>query len=602
MSKYLKALIEETKNQYLAQKIDLENAELGGLGNRPSFVVNAHIFLKKFIENPGFFDLEFATRNFNENQFSAICEMVKKLAINDCNLKREFKITYYNFTNTPQAKHLFELLATIEFEILNFRAYGEHNNVTLCSSDIALLGSVIQKQKGLKKLKLARLTRSDGFSDDIATTLANAIRDNIGIEELDLSCSHLSTAQAGILGNVLGRHPSIHTLCLAECMRAGESINPLLEQLTHNPRLQHLHVTPVESMGARGVNLLAELISANTLVSLNLNSGYRAITSEGATLLANALSKNISLRFLDLSHCLFAFEDMLSILQACANEHCKVEVLDLTCCNKIKTADEGNNIGTRIAALLTRIPCLRILFLADNQFNNPNLLAISNAAANIPQLQVLDITRNEILKGIKPDPHESRELLLPRECNILLALAKATEKNPNIQKIYLLEEALWLGRDERHRILLDLSKMDEPSKGFVFYSWWITESNKGTRVDPQYIQATDRIAKACLRNRRNVIATFCLGSRMPATVASEPKYTPPAIYSSFFRSANFERNMLPLIFDFLAPRTLLFSKAAAAESATREKMGSPDAVASSSSSSASASSACAALPPRDPSV
>ena len=501
MSKNLETLIEETKKQYLAKGIDLEQETAGDWGNKLNFWVNALSFLNKFRDESGFFDLEFATHNFTENQFSVICEMLKKLVADEPDLQREFKITYYTLTGKPQSKHLFEMLGAIEFEILNFGSYEveyRQVDVQLWSSDVTQLASLIRKQKGLKGLKLASLTRSDEFSDAIATTLADAIRDNTNIEVLDLSWNNLSANGANTFGNVLSTHPSIHTLYLSECTKHDVSIAPLLAHLKPNPRLRQLHITPNKEMGIPGVNLIAEIISANHLTSLDLNSGFSAITAEGATILAAALSRNTSLVSLDVSYCHIGFEGISQILQACARKECKLEVLDLKRCNIEKAGSEDSKVGAEVAALLPHIPCLKRVSLADNQFNNPEVQKIASVAGSIPNLEILDVSLNQTYTGVEID-HDRRPRL-PEHHNILLALADSAESNPKIQKIYLLEEfSQQLGY--RPMIRIETSNLDKPSGGLVFYSWWINKDGS-VEVDPLYFQTIDRIGKACLSNRQ----------------------------------------------------------------------------------------------------
>ncbi|PFX18326.1 Nucleotide-binding oligomerization domain-containing protein 2 [Stylophora pistillata] len=225
-----------------------------------------------------------------------------------------------------------------------------------------ILANVLKENRTVTNLNLSR----NNIGDDGATGLAEALKSNVSLKELNLSRNKIGGVGAASLGEALNGETSLEVLDLRENKIGEAGFEALAEGLKSNSCLTKLSLFN-NSAGDTGVTALAKGLKSNSsLKELYLFSNN--LGDDGAAALADALSYSSCLTLLYL--CRNRIGDPgAAALALCLKDNASLKELNLS----------QNNIGdagvTTLAECLQQNTSLEKLYLNDNKISNVGVAA-----------------------------------------------------------------------------------------------------------------------------------------------------------------------------------------------------------------------------------
>ncbi|XP_048051929.1 NACHT, LRR and PYD domains-containing protein 12-like isoform X2 [Megalobrama amblycephala] len=234
------------------------------------------------------------------------------------------------------------------------------------------------------KLEILWLSRCKITAAGCAS-LTSALRSNSHLRELDLSMNKIGGRGLTRLSDGLkDPHCKLEKLKLIQCNITDKGCAALASALRSNSHLRELDLT-VNKIGDEGLMLLSDGLMDPNCKLEKLMLSQCNITAEGCAALVSALRSNSHLRELDLSMNKIGDEGLMLLSDGLKDLHCKLEKLELGCC---EITAEG---CAALASALRSNSHLRELYLTGNSLREASV---------------------ESLSALKDDPHYKLETLL----------------------------------------------------------------------------------------------------------------------------------------------------------------------------------------------
>ncbi|XP_029001475.1 leucine-rich repeat-containing protein 34 isoform X2 [Betta splendens] len=283
-----------------------------------------------------------------------------------------------------------------------------YNNIS--DEGVERLSGLLQEDSSLLSLDLM-------FNDILAggaEILSTVLQSNTTLRSLALSGNKLGSRGAVRLAGMLQRNHSLQELQLADCDLGVQGVIALTIALKSNTGLLSLDLSRalLSSLQEWAVHVSEMLVGNSHLVELHL--GRMGMTDAGMERLADGLTSNYSLRYLDL-RCNRVTRDGVSHLAKVLKLNPTLEVVDLSF-NRME--DEG---AVYLSEAITSPGCgLRELSVKGNSISAEGLLSLAQATGANTRLTHLYIWGNHLEE---PVCHAFRELmssgrLLPEQTDV----------------------------------------------------------------------------------------------------------------------------------------------------------------------------------------
>ena len=236
-------------------------------------------------------------------------------------------------------------------------------------------------------LTLHTLTLTLRISEAHVVALAEALKQNTSLTQLDLSYNDISAQGVAALAEALKHNTSLTQLDLSDNDISDQGAADLAEALKQNTSLTQLDLTD-NDISAQGAAELAEALKQNTsLTQLDLSDND--ISAQGAVDLAEALKHNTSLTQLDLSDNDISDQGAADLAEA-LKQNTSLTQLDLS----------DNDISAQGAADLAeglkQNTSLTQLNLSGNDISEGGAAALAEALKQNTSLTQLGLSRNSI--------------------------------------------------------------------------------------------------------------------------------------------------------------------------------------------------------------
>jgi len=281
--------------------------------------------------------------------------------------------------------HLAKCTGKVDSVIQNALEHGKIKKLCLLPSGHHLdEKSLIALANGLKKNQSVKslVFRVDLF-ERLSQALAEGLSATTALEELSLVLSTSDTNAINTLAEGIKQNVGLKTLLLNKCCLEDGQVASLIKALENHPSLQVLSVQG-NSCRAMGMVALSGLLQANNQKPFKLDLSKQNFCEDektfGVSFLAPALSENKSMRSLDLSHNSLSDVDVTYLASALA-ENQALEELKLVNCNI-------SNRGARILARqLRKMAGLKRLWLQENPFGIKGARSLYRATLQNWQLE-----------------------------------------------------------------------------------------------------------------------------------------------------------------------------------------------------------------------
>ena len=336
-------------------------------------------------------------------------------------LKDHFQLKSLNLNGNYMTELVSQDLANIIKHNLGLQELNLSDN-NLRSSAVLIVQALINHVQ-LKALDLGR----NKMTWKIAQDLASVIKTNSGLQQLDLSDNDLK-ASAVIILQALKDSCQLKSLNLNDNEMTGQVAEDLASVIKNNIGLQQLGISN-NNLKTSAFVILQALQGNSQLKGLNLSQNN--ISGQVSQELANVIKNNQNLEQLFLSD-----NDLKAsasvILQACNNS--QLEVLDLSR-NKIT-----GEIAKDLAGVIKNNLNLQKLGIADSNLKALAIIIIRALKCNF-HLRILDLSRNNMTGKVSED------------------LANVIKNNPDLEQLYLSDNELKASSSVILQALKDNSKL-----------------------------------------------------------------------------------------------------------------------------------------------
>ena len=221
------------------------------------------------------------------------------------------------------------------------------------------------------------------MTGEVAEDLADVIKNNPGLEELNLLNNSLGPSATVIL-QALKENSKLQVLNLSSNNIPGEVAIELADVIKNNPSLKELHLSN-NNLGPLAIMILQILKENSELVVLNL--GSTNLTGQIAEDLANVIKSNPHLE-----NFYFLNNDLKSsaflVLQA-LKETSKLKILQMSNDSLTKST------AVELVSVIKSNPLITDLWLGDNMFQS-GLIDIAVNCKNLANLQALELSHNSV--------------------------------------------------------------------------------------------------------------------------------------------------------------------------------------------------------------
>jgi hypothetical protein len=238
---------------------------------------------------------------------------------------------------------------------------------------------------------------------ELATTLAEGLSTNTGLQELSLILSTSDASAIAALARGIQTNSTLRSLKLNRCSLEDGHVADLVRALENHPSLSELSVqgSSCRAMGIIAVSgLLKESSDKPLKLELDLsNQDFEEDEMFGISFLAPSLPSNKSMRFLDLSSNHLTDADVTCLASA-LSENSTLEELRLVNCN---ISEKGAKI---LAAKLPQMRGLKTLWLYGNLFGRAGATALLQAVklnVHLEQLLLPQSRDDEPMNDIKEE-------------------------------------------------------------------------------------------------------------------------------------------------------------------------------------------------------
>ena len=381
----------------------------------------ALIILQALTENSQLVVLDLSGNNMNGEVVEHLANVIKNnsglqhLGLADNNINSKAVAVLQALKNNSQLVTLDLRRSGIIGEVAEDLARVIQNNsdlkeLFLSSNDLKSSGAIVL-QALARSSELTSLDLSgNNMTEVVAEDLANVIKNNLGLQQLNLSDNNLSLSVVVIL-RALREHKQLKILNLnrnnmTEAV-ADDLADDLASVIKNNSGLEELYLSG-NDLKLSGAVVLQALEKNSQLISLDLSRNN--MTEAVAECLANAIKNNSGLEQLGLSH--NNFNASVNVILQALKDNSQLKLLDLSKNNITGQASE------HLASVIKNNSDIQQLGLSDNDLRS-SAVVILQALAKISQLKVLDLNRNNMTGQAAED------------------LANVIKNNLGLERIYL---------------------------------------------------------------------------------------------------------------------------------------------------------------------
>jgi Ran GTPase-activating protein (RanGAP) involved in mRNA processing and transport len=274
------------------------------------------------------------------------------------------------------------------------RELGRNTTVTnlvirksvLSRDNVQQLKSMLRRNTALQFLDLeSSALRGAGLVE-----IAPALYRNTSIKALDLTNNVLDdTESVNVLRELIRRNKTITRLCLAKNTfgRNADAVRSIADGVRHNTTLHQLDISSC-SLDDQGISVLANALAIRNASILELNFDFNDITSVGVRALVDDNMEAVkTLTKLCLTHNPIRSEGAAILADACRrNAMPSLKRLDLGSCGM---HDDG---FVALVLALEQNTSLQIIDLKNNRFGERGFMALAESLPNIKGLQQLHFT------------------------------------------------------------------------------------------------------------------------------------------------------------------------------------------------------------------
>ena len=316
--------------------------------------------------------------------------------------------------NKEKESTLHMLLARTLGSVLRITVLDLSDNSFLENGDCITLAETIKYNSTVTQLDLS----ANGLGDGECTALAEAIKHNSTITQLDLSENDLCVGSCTALAEAIKHNSTITQLDLSRNGLGTGDCTTLAKAIKHNSTITQLDLSK-NKLGTGNCSALAEAIKHNSTIT-QLDMSRNKLGTGDSTALAEAIKQNSTITQLDLSSNEFGTGDCTALAEA-IKHNSTITQLDLSL-NGLGTGD-----CTALAEAIKHNSTITQLDLSDNELGTGDCTALAEAIKHNSTITQLDLSDNELGTG---------------DCT---ALAEAIKHNSTITQLDLSENELGTG-------------------------------------------------------------------------------------------------------------------------------------------------------------
>ena len=276
------------------------------------------------------------------------------------------------------------------------------------------LAEMLKENRTLQQLYISNNSIGVGG----ATALAEMLKENRTLQQLDISNNSIGVGGATALAEMLKENRTLQQLYIRNNSIGDGGATALAEMLKENRTLQQLYIRN-NSIGDGGATALAEMLKENrTLQQLYIS--YNSIGVGGATALAEMLKENRTLQQLYISNNSIGVGGATALMEM-LKENTTLQQLD------ISNNSIGDGGATALAEMLKENTTLQQLDISNNSIGDGGATALAEMLKENTTLQQLDISNNSIGDGGAT------------------ALAEMLKENRTLQQLYISNNSIGVG-------------------------------------------------------------------------------------------------------------------------------------------------------------
>ena len=315
-------------------------------------------------------------RLFN-NKLQSSCTVILKA------LKRNSNLKTLNLNDNMTGKVVYDLADVIANNTSLEGLYLRGNNLQSSA------GVILQTLKGVSNVKFLDLS-DNSMSEEVASDLADVIKNNVQLEELRLFNNKLQSSCTVIL-QALKRNSNLKTLNLNDNNMTGKVVYDLADVIANNTSLEGLYLRGNNLQSSAGV-ILQALKGVSNVKVLDLSDNN--MSEEIASDLADVIKNNVQLEELHLFN---------NELQSC----CTVILQALKRNSNLKTLNLNDNNMTGkvvydLADVIANNTSLEGLYLRGNNLQS-SAGVILQALKGVSNVKVLDLSDNNMSEEVASD-------------------------------------------------------------------------------------------------------------------------------------------------------------------------------------------------------
>ena len=311
-----------------------------------------------------------------------------------CDLVRNITRLVYNSRDTSMAQFdcfvlgyaLSHITFTGHWEIDMRGCDIDDECVEMLAGGVNFMSSTVLKCVRITKLVLSR----NSITDRGAATLAEVLKENRTLQQLDVSINSFGNGGATALAEMLKENRTLQQLNVSFNSIGNGGATALAEMLRENRTLQQLHVS-FNSIGDGGATALAEMLRENrTLQQMHVSSN--SIGDGGVTALAEVLRENMTLQQLNVSFNSIGDGGAITLAEMLKKNRTLQQL-------NVSYNSIGDGGATALAEMLKENRTLQQLKVSSISIGDGGAIALAEILKENRTLQQLDISINSIGRG-----------------------------------------------------------------------------------------------------------------------------------------------------------------------------------------------------------
>ena len=301
------------------------------------------------------------------------------------------------------------------------------------------LAEMLKENTTLQQLNISNNSIGDGG----ATALAEILKENTTLQQLNISNNSIGFGGATALAEILKENRTLQQLCISNNSIGVGGATALTEMLKENRTLQQLYIRN-NSIGVGGVTALAEMLKENRTLQ-QLDVSRNSIGDGGATALAETLRENRTLQSLRISINSIGYGGATALAEMLKENRTLQKLY-------ISNNSIGDGGATALAEMLKENRTLQQLDVSNSSIGVGGVTALAELLKENRTLQQLDVSNNSIRVGgataLAEMLKENRTLQQLDVSNNFIgdggvtALAEMLKGNRTLQRLHIIDDFL----------------------------------------------------------------------------------------------------------------------------------------------------------------